>query len=84
MSENKTRVVVNIFEQEYIVRGEEPAEYIEALAAKIDGMMTRLSKNTTLQTTQIAILTALNLADELEKIKQKHAELLKLVEEGRN
>ncbi|WP_366922629.1 cell division protein ZapA [Metallumcola ferriviriculae] len=84
MSQNKSRVAVKIHGQEYVVRGEETAEYIETLAARIDRMMTQIGEKSTLQTGQIAVLTALNLADELEKLRQKHAELLKMVREGRN
>ncbi|MBO8169480.1 MAG: cell division protein ZapA [Thermoanaerobacteraceae bacterium] len=84
MADNKTRVTVNILGQEYVVRGTETAEYIKDLAAKVDRKMRQLSEDSALTTTQVAVLTALNFADECEKIKKEHQELLKMLEEEWN
>lgn len=84
MSEQKNRVTVNIYGRDYVVRGEDSAEYIQRLAARLDDIMKQVGDRTALETSQVAVLTALNLVDELEKAKAKHAELLEMVQEGRN
>jgi len=82
MPENeKNRVTVNILGQNYVVRGKEPADYIQSLAIKVDEKMRQLGKDSTLSTTQAAILIALNFADECEKLRKQHQELVKLLDE---
>lgn len=76
------KVVVNIFGDEYIVRGAEDPDYIEMLAAYVDRKMHSIqSKSPGLADTKIAVLAALNLADELSKLQEDYDQLVKTMEE---
>lgn len=76
------RVKVEIFNQEYVVKGNENAEYIEMLAAYVDRRMRMIEqRNHSLSIVKVAVLTALNLADELNKLQEDYDELVKVLEE---
>lgn len=76
------RVTVNIFSEEYIVKGEENPEYIQMLAAFVDRRMRAIhQRNPSLSVTKVAVLTALNLSDELNKLQEDYDELVKNLEE---
>lgn len=78
------KVVVNIFGEEYVVKGTEDPEYIEMLAAYVDRKMRAVhQKNPTLGDTKIAVLAALNLADELSKLQEDYDQLVKAMEEDK-
>ncbi|HHV15667.1 MAG TPA: cell division protein ZapA [Gelria sp.] len=87
MNETKnsiTRVTVSIFNEEYVVKGEESPEYIEMLASFVDRRMKMIQqRNPNLSGTKVAVLTALNLADELNKLQEDYDELVKNLEEER-
>jgi len=68
--EKKNKVVVRIGGREYAMRGSESEEYIHKVAVYVDKKMREISgKQPPLSTSMLAILTAINLADEI--IKQK-------------
>lgn len=76
------RVTVSIFNEEYIVKGEENPEYIEMLASFVDRRMKMIQqRNPNLSSTKVAVLTALNLSDELNKLQEDYDELVKNLEE---
>jgi cell division protein ZapA len=76
------RVAVSIFNEEYVVKGEENPEYIEMLASFVDRRMKMIQqRNPNLSSTKVAVLTALNLADELNKLQEDYDELAKNLEE---
>ena len=77
-----SRVTVSIFNEEYVVKGEENPEYIEMLASFVDRRMKMIQqRNPNLSSTKVAVLTALNLADELNKLQEDYDELVKNLEE---
>jgi len=81
---NKTinKVTVEIFDEEYVVKGDENPEYIEMLAAYVDRRMRMIQqRNPNLSNAKIAILTSLNLADELNKLQEDYDELVRALEE---
>lgn len=81
-SNTTNRVTVEIFNQEYIVKGNENAEYIQMLAAYVDRRMRMIDqRNHSLSIGKVAVLTALNLADELNKLQEDYDELVKVLEE---
>ncbi len=58
-------VTVSIYDQTYYLRGHNP-QYIERLAAIVDGKMRAVaSHGTTVDSLRVAVLAALNIADEL-------------------
>jgi cell division protein ZapA len=68
-SNNSVRV--EIFDQPYNLRGSDP-EYILKLAEYVDSKMRAVSEQThTVDTSRLAVLAALNIADEFHLIKRK-------------
>ena len=77
-------VRVQIIGEEHIVRGQASEEYIKALAASVNERMVEVQKsNPLLPRYRVAILVALNLLNELEKLRAEHEELLALMEEAK-
>jgi cell division protein ZapA len=80
--EQISRVAVNIFDQEYVLKGPEPPQYLENLAKLVDRRMKEvLQKNPSLSQFKVAVITALHLADEIAKIKAEYESLIQLIEE---
>ena len=67
--DEKTRVTVKIYGEEYVLKGYADAGYIEKLATYVDKKMRLISqKNSHLSVNKIAVLAALNVAEELSKL----------------
>jgi cell division protein ZapA len=76
------KVTVEIFKEEYVVKGDENPDYIQMLASYIDRRMKMIQqRNPNLTNSKIAVLTAINLADELNKLQEDYDELVKALEE---
>ena len=68
-------VAVDIYDQVYHLRGTDPA-YIEQLAASVDAKMRAVSAmGGTVDSLRVAVLAAVNLADELAQLRQRYASL---------
>lgn len=81
-TDTKTRAKVNIFDCEYIVRADEAPEYIAMLAASVDRKMRKIAQGRqNMPSFKVAVLTALNLADELYKLQNDYEALVRLIEE---
>jgi cell division protein ZapA len=62
---------VEIFGQTYSVRAEGDSSYIHDLARFVDSRMKEVAEQTaTVDTTKIAILAALNIADDLHRVER--------------
>ncbi len=76
--DNKTKTVVKINGIEYILKGYETEEYIHKVAICVDKKMQQIIENNPkLSTSMVSVLTALNLADELIKLREEHEKLKK-------
>ena len=65
-------VRVEIYDQTYHLRGSDP-EYITQLAAYVDSKMRLISQQAaTVDSLRVAVLAALNIADEFHMLKRKH------------
>ncbi len=65
-------VRVEIFDQGYSLRGSDP-EYIGKLAQYVDGKMRAVAEQTaTIDSMRLAVLAALNIADEYHILKRKY------------
>ena len=73
----KVKVTVDIFDEEYVIKGSEESEYIQALAEKVDQKMREVYR----KCPHLAILTCINLADELSKLQEDYDQLVHLLEE---
>jgi len=64
------KLKVNILSREYTLISEDSPEYMKRIADLTDRKMKEaLERNPALSTSTASVLTALNLADELEKVK---------------
>jgi cell division protein ZapA len=71
-------VSVDIYDQIYNLRGTDPA-YIERLAAIVDAKMRAVSAHgNTVDSLRVAVLAALNIADELCTARQRHDQIANL------
>src|SRR6478736_5128967 len=69
---NTASVRVEIFDQGYNLRGSDP-EYILKLADYVDTKMRAVSEQThTVDSARLAVLAALNIADEYHLLKRNH------------
>jgi cell division protein ZapA len=74
-------VEVNIFGHDYTVKTDGDTEHIQKIASYVDEKMGEIVRNTkTVSTLNVAILAALNIADEFFKEIQKRGELIEEVE----
>ena len=75
MSE-KNKLVVKINEREYTIASQESREYMLGIADLVDRKMKEISHaSPELNTTLTAVLTALNLADDLVRLQNANKEL---------
>jgi len=64
---------VEIYDQEYHMRGDLDPEYIQKLASFLDQRMRSIAARThTVDSLRVAVLAALNLADEYHQLKAKY------------
>lgn len=76
MGELENRVEVEIFGEGYVLKGSEPPEYMQMLAQYVNKRMRQVvTRNPRLSTAKAAILTALNIADELMKLQKEFDQL---------
>lgn len=74
-------IQVEIFGQTYSLKAANDREYIRQLAAFVDARMKEVQKGTgTSDIYRIAILTALNIADELHRLRSQHGDLSRTAE----
>ena len=71
-------IAVEIYDQIYHLRGTDPA-YIERLASIVDAKMRAVSaQGNTVDSLRVAVLAALNIADELCTARQRHDQIANL------
>ncbi len=69
---DKTRTVVKICGKEYMMAGFESEEYIHRVAIYVDRKMSELkSQYVNLNSTTLAVLTSINIADDLLKLQEQ-------------
>jgi cell division protein ZapA len=75
MNEESRSIRVSIFGRDYNVKGGSDEEYIKTLAAHVDSVMRDVAEKTgALSSGRVAILAALNIADEMHKERQNFRE----------
>jgi len=79
--ENERLVEIKVFGQTYTVKTEAEENYIQEVAKYVNEKMDEVLKKTkSVSTLNVAILTALNIADDLLKEKRKRIALLQEIE----
>ncbi len=69
---SSTSIRVDIYDQSYHLRGTDP-QYIQDLAEYVDTKMRLISQQAaTVESLKVAVLAALNIADELQVLKRKY------------
>lgn len=77
-----TPVTVHIYDQAYHLRGQDPA-YIERLALLVDAKMRAVAAGgTTVDSLRVAVLAALNIADQLARVEASYRALSGTVAEA--
>src|SRR5579863_4809789 len=75
MSKEPQSIRVVIYDQEYFMRGDLNQEYIQKLAQYVDAKMRSIAERTrTVDTVRVAMLAALNVADEYHQLKARYEE----------
>jgi len=76
---------VEIFGREYKIRGHADENYIREMAKYVDGKMKELASGSSIPSQdRLAILVALNIADELFQERAKSSETISAVEQRAN
>lgn len=78
----KVRVILRVFGEDYPVKASADPEYLTSLAEYVDGAMRRVAGGQRgLGTGRIAVLAAMQIADELFRLKQEHETLTAIFED---
>lgn len=79
---SKQRIVVNIFNEQYALKSDLSEEKVQQLAAQVDSRMRRIhSAQSSLSLSRIAVLVALELADEALNNKEAYDSLMTVIKE---
>lgn len=67
---------VEIYDQSYSIGGENDAAYLQKLAERVDGVMRQVARNAhTVDSMRVAVMAAINLADENEALRAENTRL---------
>jgi cell division protein ZapA len=81
------RVTLSIMGDDYIVTGNDDPEYIrgigEYLSKRLDTLSQDMGESAKLSKTQMAILVALQIADEYHRLQREQDELMQLLREAK-
>jgi len=78
----KRSVEVYIYGQKYVIRSESSEEYVKEVASLVDRKMREVAqRGRSVSTLNVAVLAALNIADELLKSSRDNEELLKRIKD---
>ncbi|WP_404428905.1 cell division protein ZapA [Sutcliffiella horikoshii] len=73
LSEHKTRTTVDIYGQQYSIVGTESISHIRLVASIVDEKMREInSKNSNLDMSKLAVLTAVNVVHDYIKLKDEN------------
>lgn len=79
----RQRVTITIGDEHYVLRGHATQEYMEKVAREVDEKFSQLQATyPNVPRHRLAMLTAINLADEVHKLREENQELLNLLEES--
>lgn len=72
---------VEIYDQSYSIGGENDAAYLQKLADRVDGVMRQVARNAhAVDSMRVAVMAAINLADENEALRAEVAGLREQLE----
>ncbi len=80
--EEKNKITVDIYGQQYRMVGKASVSHLRSVAHYVDEKMRQIGMgNHRLDTAKIAVLAALNIADEFYQLKLEYEELIRIFEE---
>jgi cell division protein ZapA len=80
-SKEKSRVTVSIMGEDYVLRGTSSADEMDRVGRYVDRLMRKLAEsNIQMSRHRVAVLAALNLADELIKLKTEQGKAASLLD----
>lgn len=83
--EEKSRVTVKIYGQEYTIAGGESKDRVVAIARHVDKTMNELARALpSISGLSLAVLAAVNIADDLYDVRSRNTELEKLIADLKN
>lgn len=81
-NQSLNRAKVTIHGIEYTLRGTVSQEHLLKVAGMVDRMMSEIANSASyMDERKVAVLTAINLADELERLRADYQDLLNLLED---
>ena len=81
MADPQEAVRVEIFDQDYRIKGSLDPEYLEVLAQYVDGKMRSIAtRSHNVDSVRVAVLAALNIADEYHQMRAKYEGVAEQVE----
>lgn len=82
--QEKTRITVEIHKKKYTIVGTESPSHVQTVARLVDEKMHEIEKsNVYLDTTRLAVLTAVNTMNDYIKLKEDYEALISLLDEER-
>lgn len=76
MNQEREGIKVEIYDQSYVMKGELDTEYVRGLAKMVDAKMRSIATRTrTVDTLRVAVLAAMNMADECQQLRSKMAQV---------
>jgi cell division protein ZapA len=82
MSNPPESIRIEIYDQEYHVKGSLNPTYLEELARYVDGKMRSIAaRGRNVDSLRVAVLAALNIADEYHQLKSKYDEITRQVQQ---
>ncbi len=84
VTEKRNRVTVSIVGEDYTIRTAAEPEYVRLLAQAVDERIrAALAANPRLARSRATMLACLSIEDELQRLKGRYEELMRLVEDAR-
>ncbi|GAB7388393.1 cell division protein ZapA [Bacillaceae bacterium] len=81
--EKINRLTVEIYGQQYKIVGKASISHMRAVAGYVDDKMRHIAEtNPRLDTMKLAVLSAVNIADEYFRLKKEYEDLLHILEEN--
>ncbi|MBS3948122.1 MAG: cell division protein ZapA [Dethiobacter sp.] len=81
--ENKNRVQVRIYGEEYTMKSDAAPEYMKRVAQYVDEKMRQIGHNSNrFGLNKLAVLTAVNMADELFRVRKELRDLEELLDKS--
>ena len=82
MAKSQDGIRVEIYDQDYNIKGELDSNYIQKLAKFVDWKMRTVAAQThTVDSLRVAVLAALNIADEYHQLKTKYDATAKQIDD---